>query len=162
MGVPANHTASMVCSRPGYQTCFWMRLYRLPVTWLCKLIYVKLTTEELSRHCWRRTCWKVETLWNNRRDPLGYGRVHRFRWKHIVWQQNCQYFGKQVQVFTRFQGSCTVHCYRAHNKGMELQVLHCARDTTLLESFHLHLASYVILVLFYEAFLIATIQHPLC
>ena len=36
---------------------------------------------------------------------------------------------------------------------MELPVLHCARGTTLLESFHLYLASYVILVLFYGALL---------
>ena len=46
--------------------------------------------------------------------------------------------------------------------GMELPVLRCARGTTSLESFHLHLARYVILVLFYGAFLNAAIQKPLC
>ena len=130
---------------------FRVRSYGLPVTWLCKLIYVKLycsnlyevnkgclqhegvdnlfpsaikrviTREELSRYCQRRKdMWENGDSSSNQRVSLGYGRVHRFRWKPIVWQLNCQYLGggkETCMMFTRSRGGCSIHCYRAHNKG---------------------------------------------
>ena len=169
----------------------WDNMDYCMVTWLCKLIYVKLycsnlydvkngclqhegvdnlfpsaikiviTREELSRYCQRRPCGEVETLRVIKEFLLDMAECtdlcgNPLFDKRIVsiWEEE----RKHVWLY-RIQSSFLVHCYSAHKKGMELPVLCCARGTTSPQSSHLHTASYIILVLFYGAFLIATIQH---
>ena len=122
-----------------------------------------ITREELSRHCRRRTHGEVEIhqlmeqLTLNMTGRSDSGGIFNDRiattWeeekKHIA----CIQDPEGVTLYT-----ITGHIIKSEIK---LPVLRFTRGTTSLESFHLHLARYLILVLFCGRFLTTATQHPL-
>lgn len=106
-----------------------------------------ITKEELSRHCRRRTRGKELTLQlieelllklSTATDSLS---VPVFSPQMIsIWNEekkhiDCVQDPDGVRLYT-----VTGHITKG---GVDLPVFHCARGTTSLESFHLHLARYV-------------------
>ena len=110
---------------------------------ICKAI----TKEELSHHCRRRTRGAEVTLQliealllqlSTATDSLG---VLVFSEQMIIiWQEE-----KQHMKCIQDPAGMTLYTVTEHitKGGVELPVLRCGRGTTLLESFHLHLARYV-------------------
>ena len=112
-----------------------------------------ITKEELARHCRRRTRGRELTLrlieelllkLSTATDSLGVPvlseqmvAIWDVEKKHVA----CIQDPPEVALYT-----VTGHITKG---GVELPVLRCARGTTSLESFHLHLARYALLQLLF-------------
>lgn len=109
-------------------------------------IHRSLTKEELSRHCRRRTRGTEVTLQvieelllqlSNATNSLGVPVISE---KMVtIWEEEKKHV-KCIQD----PPEMLLYCITGHIKkgGIELPVFRCARGTTSLESFHLHLARY--------------------
>ena len=116
-----------------------------------------LTREELSRHCRRRTCGEVETRELMEQLLLSMAGITDSGGNLLFGNRIATIWEEEKRHVACIQDPEGVALYtitgRIVKGGIELPVFRCARGTTSLESFHLHLARYLISVLFCGPFL---------
>lgn len=102
-----------------------------------------LSKDELARHCHRRTRGEEAVLHNLEELILTFSTATDTLGVPLLKQEMKQIWEEQKKHVRCIQDPPDAELYTITKGGVKLPVMRCARESTSLESFHLHLAKFI-------------------